>query len=99
VSGSPAMPWSLFSISPPAGKSESFAKNSGYFIRLLKYVNFQSPDTLVSFNVIRVFTSVPVDEAVQVNSDNSKSLVILNLMRVFGHSEILVLGHHVIINY
>jgi hypothetical protein len=33
-------------LSPFAGKSESFVKNSGHFIQLLKSVNLQSLDTL-----------------------------------------------------
>jgi hypothetical protein len=54
-------------LSPLSGKSESFVKNSGHFIQLLKLVNLQSPDTLVSFDVV-IFTNVPVDEALQVIS-------------------------------
>jgi hypothetical protein len=46
-------------LSPLAGKSESFIKNLGHFIQLLKSVNLQTLDTLVS-------TNVPVDEALQV---------------------------------
>jgi hypothetical protein len=55
-------------LSPLPGKSEPFVKNSGYFIQLLKLVNLQSPDTLVSFNVVSLFTNVPADEALQVIS-------------------------------
>jgi hypothetical protein len=51
-------------LSPLSGKSESFVKNSGHFIQLQKLVNLQSPDTLVSFDVV-IFTNVPVDEALQ----------------------------------
>jgi hypothetical protein len=43
-------------------------KNSGHFIQLLKSVNLQSPDTLVSFDVVSLFTNVPADEALQVIS-------------------------------
>jgi hypothetical protein len=52
--------------SPLAGKSESFIKNSVRFIQLLKSVNLQSSDILVSFDVVSLFTHVPVDEALQV---------------------------------
>jgi hypothetical protein len=43
------------------GKSQSFVKNSGHFIGLLKPINLQSLDILVS-----LFTNAPVDEALQV---------------------------------
>jgi hypothetical protein len=62
------MPWLVFSVrysSPLAGKSESFVKNSGHFVQLLKSVKLQSPDTLVSFDLVSLFTNVPVDEALQ----------------------------------
>jgi hypothetical protein len=50
-------------VSPLSGKSESIVKNSGHFVQLLKSVNLQSSDTLVSFEVVSLFTNVPVDEA------------------------------------
>jgi hypothetical protein len=53
-------------LGPLAGKSKSFVKNSGHFVRLLKSVNLQSPDTLISFYVISPFTNVPVDKTLQV---------------------------------
>jgi hypothetical protein len=49
-------------LSPLAGISDSFVKNSGHFVQL-KSVNLQSLDTLVSFDVVTLFTNVPVDEA------------------------------------
>jgi hypothetical protein len=55
-------------LSPLSGKLESFIKSSGDFIQLLKPVNLQSPDTLASFDVVSLFTNVPVDEALQVIS-------------------------------
>jgi hypothetical protein len=51
--------------SPLAGKSESFLKNSFHFVQLLKAVNLQCSDTLVSFDV-SLFTDVPVEEALPV---------------------------------
>jgi hypothetical protein len=39
-------------LSPLAGKSESFVKNLGHFVQLLKSVNFQSLGTIVSFDVV-----------------------------------------------
>jgi hypothetical protein len=53
-------------IGPLAGKSESFVKNSGHFVQLLKAVNLQSQDTLVSFDFVSLFTNVPIDETLQI---------------------------------
>jgi hypothetical protein len=53
-------------LSPLAGRSESFDKNSGHFVQLLKSVNLQSSDALVSFDVVSSFTNFPVKEALQV---------------------------------
>jgi hypothetical protein len=55
-------------LRPLAGKSESFIKNLGNFVQLLKSVNVQSIDTLVSFDV-SLLTNAPVDEALQVISN------------------------------
>jgi hypothetical protein len=49
-----------------ARELESFVKNSGHFEQLLKSVNLQSSDTLFSFDVVSLFTNVPVDDALQV---------------------------------
>jgi hypothetical protein len=49
-----------------AGKSESFIKNSGHLVQLLKSVNLQSLDNLVSFDVVSIFSNVPVNEALLV---------------------------------
>jgi hypothetical protein len=49
-----------------AGKLESFIKNSGHFVQLLKSVNLQSLDNLIGFDVVSLFSNVPVDEALQV---------------------------------
>jgi hypothetical protein len=48
------------------GKSQSFVKNSGHFIELLKPISVHLLDILASFHVISLFTNVPVDEALQV---------------------------------
>jgi hypothetical protein len=53
-------------LSPLAGKSETFIKNLGHFVQLLKSVNLQSLDTFISFHVVSLFTNVPVDVALQV---------------------------------
>jgi hypothetical protein len=53
-------------LSPLAGKSKSFVKKSGNFVQFLKSANHQPLDTLVSFDFVRLFTNVSVDEALQV---------------------------------
>ncbi|PNF31038.1 hypothetical protein B7P43_G17855, partial [Cryptotermes secundus] len=49
-----------------AGKSDNFVRNSADFVQLLKTVNLHSQDTLVSFDVVSLFTNVPVDEVLQI---------------------------------
>jgi hypothetical protein len=56
-------------LCPLLGVSEHFIKNSGNFIQLLKSVNFHSLNTLVSFDVVGLFTNVPVGEDPQVVSN------------------------------
>jgi hypothetical protein len=53
-------------LNPLAGSTDSFDKNSGHFIEVLKYINLQEQDTLASFDVVSLFTSVPVDETLQI---------------------------------
>jgi hypothetical protein len=43
-----------------AGEPEFFAKNSGYFVQLLKYVNLQSLDTPSLALTFAVFSRIPV---------------------------------------
>jgi hypothetical protein len=64
--GSPCYALAVFYkiLSPLAGKSESL-KNSRHVVQL-KSVNLQSLQTLVSFDVVSLFTNVPVDEALPV---------------------------------
>ena len=56
-------------ISPLAGKSDSYVKNSEHFISMIKDLNLGPDETLVSFDVSSLFTNVPVDEAVEVIHD------------------------------
>jgi hypothetical protein len=53
-------------LRPLVGKSESFVKNSGHFVQLLRSVTFQFPNTLGIFDVLSLFTNVPVDEVLQI---------------------------------
>jgi hypothetical protein len=79
-------------LSTLAGKSESFVKNSGHFIKLLKCVNLQALDTLVSFDIVSLFTNVPVDEALQVirnKLQNDNTLAERSLLQVEAIMELL----------
>jgi hypothetical protein len=49
-----------------AGKSEYFVKNLVHSVQLLKSVNLQSLDTLVSFDVVSRVTNVSVNKGLQV---------------------------------
>jgi hypothetical protein len=79
-------------LSPLAGRSESFVKNSGHFIQLLKPVNLRRQDTLVSFDVVSLFTNVPVDEALQVINNkltNDNTLAERSILKVEAIMELL----------
>jgi hypothetical protein len=72
-------------LSPQAGKSDSFVKDSGHFIELLKSVNLRGQDILVSFDVVNLFTNVPVYEAHQVirsRLDNDNKLAERSVMEL-----------------
>jgi hypothetical protein len=54
-------------------------------VQLLKFVNLQSVDTLVNFDVVRLFTTAPVDEALQVisiNLHNDDTMAELSVLQV-----------------
>jgi hypothetical protein len=53
-------------LSPLAGNLESFVKETGHFAELLKSVSLQSLDTLFSLDCGSLFTTVPLNEALQV---------------------------------
>jgi hypothetical protein len=53
------------SLSPLAGNTDSFVKNSGYFLKLIQEINLQNKNHLVSHDVSS-FTNVPVEEVLQV---------------------------------
>jgi hypothetical protein len=79
-------------LSPPAGKSESFAKNSANSLQLLKSVDFQSPDTLISFDVVSLFTNLSVDEALQVITNklhNDVTLAEPSVLQIEGIRDLL----------
>jgi hypothetical protein len=72
-------------LSPLARKSELLAKNLGYFIQLLKCVNLQYLETLISFDDVSLFTIVPANKALQVIRNtlhNNDTLVEWSVLQV-----------------
>ena len=55
-------------LSPLAGRSPSHVKNSADFVNQIRQVSFEGTDVLASFDVVSLFTRVPVDEALLVLS-------------------------------
>jgi hypothetical protein len=51
---------------PLIGNTDSFVKNSEHLIQLLEDINLRNWDILVSFDVLSLFTNVPVAEILQV---------------------------------
>jgi hypothetical protein len=49
-------------LSPVVGSTNSFVKNSEHLISKIKKVELQQNDALASFNIVSLFTNVPVDE-------------------------------------
>lgn len=43
-----------------AGKYESFVKDSNHFVHFTKEANVENHDILVSFDVVSLFTKVPI---------------------------------------
>jgi hypothetical protein len=79
-------------LSPRSGKSESFVKNLGHFLQLLKSVNLQSLDTIINFDIVCPLTNVPVDEALQVIRNklhDNDTLVEQSVLQVEAIDELL----------
>ena len=53
-------------LSPLAGRTSSYIKNSTHFVQKVWNTPLDKPDRLVSFNVVSLFTKVPVNEAMVV---------------------------------
>ncbi|KAK9874835.1 hypothetical protein WA026_005651 [Henosepilachna vigintioctopunctata] len=50
-------------LQPHVGQSVTFIKDSSHFIEKLKLINVRDTDILVSFDVVSLFTKVPVTDA------------------------------------
>ena len=61
-------------LQPLVGNTPTFVKNGSHFVQLLneRCANVNSDAILVSFDVVGLFPSIPVDEAVQVIHDRLK---------------------------
>jgi hypothetical protein len=52
--------------SPLVGHTDSFIKDSNEFINIIKNEKVRPQDTLISFDVVSLFTKIPLDEAIQI---------------------------------
>src|SRR5699024_10003933 len=52
------------------GHTDSFVKNSTHFVELISDVRLDPGDILVSFDVVSLFTNVPVEDAVEIIKQN-----------------------------
>ena len=53
-------------LSPLAGKSPSHVRNSADFVQRIRQTCLAETDIMISFDVVSLFTNVPVDEALLV---------------------------------
>ena len=53
-------------LKPLVGHTESFVKDSASFIEELKDIRLEPGDILVSFDVVSLFTCIPINEAMEV---------------------------------
>ena len=52
-------------IQPFIGSGPSYIKNSSHFVNLIQDLTLAETDLLVSFDVVSLFTNVPVDESIE----------------------------------
>jgi len=53
-------------LSPLVGNIDSFIKDSKHFVDLIKDDKYEPKDMTVSFDVISLFTKIPLNEAIEV---------------------------------
>ena len=53
-------------LAPLVGKTSSYIKDSNQFVNFIKNTTLDPEDKLVSFDVVQLFTKIPLDEAIQV---------------------------------
>ena len=51
-------------LSPLAGRTSSFVENSTHFVKKIRNTPLDGSDLMVSFDVVSLFTKVPVEEAI-----------------------------------
>jgi hypothetical protein len=53
-------------LSPLVGHTDSFIKDSNEFINIIKNEKVRPQDTLIRFDVVSLFTKIPLDEVIQI---------------------------------
>jgi hypothetical protein len=53
-------------LGPLVGHTESFIKDSNGFLKIIKKEKIKPKDILISFDIVSLFTKIPLDEAIQV---------------------------------
>lgn len=57
-------------LTPLSGNGSSYIKNSQHFVERAKRIQIQPDDLLVSFDVVSLFTNVPIDDACKIIGDS-----------------------------
>ena len=75
-------------ISPLAGKSDSYVKNSKHFIESIDGIRVEDDEVMISFDVKSLFTNVPIKESLEViyemlsNDDSLEERTLLTKERI-----------------